>query len=134
MDLKDYYSKKNIENTVFNFDEKLINHLHQADLCITRAGASILAELSVLNIPFIAVPLPSAKDNHQFENANFYKQKNCCWIIDQSYLKDEIEKILSDIMKNNTDLIKKKENLKKLNYQNTWINVNQKILKIINEN
>ena len=30
--------------------------------------------------------------------------------------------------------MKKKENLKKLNYQNTWINVNQKILNIINEN
>ena len=28
----------------------------------------------------------------------------------------------------------KKNNLQKLNYQNTWNNVNQKILKIINEN
>ena len=27
----------------------------------------------------------------------------------------------------------KKNNLKKLNYQNNWNNVNQKILKIINE-
>ena len=32
------------------------------------------------------------------------------------------------------DYLDKKENLKKLNYQNTWINVNQKILEIINEN
>ena len=28
----------------------------------------------------------------------------------------------------------KKNNLQKLNYQNTWNNVNQKILKTINEN
>ena len=28
----------------------------------------------------------------------------------------------------------KKNNLQKLNYQNTWNNVNQKILDIINEN
>ena len=28
----------------------------------------------------------------------------------------------------------KKNNLQKLNYQNTWNNVNQKILKSINEN
>ena len=28
----------------------------------------------------------------------------------------------------------KKNNLQKLNYQNSWNNVNQKILKIINEN
>ena len=32
------------------------------------------------------------------------------------------------------ELIKKKDNLKKMNYQNTWINVNQKILEIIYEN
>ena len=30
--------------------------------------------------------------------------------------------------------MKKKKNLQKLNYQNTWNNVNQKLLKIINEN
>ena len=35
---------------------------------------------------------------------------------------------------NKNDYLKKKENLKKLNYQNTWINVNQKILNSINEN
>ena len=38
------------------------------------------------------------------------------------------------IIQNKTDLLDKKENLKKLNYQNTWINVNEKILNIINEN
>ena len=48
--------------------------------------------------------------------------------------KVRMEKILKDILINKTDYLKKKENLKKLNYQNTWINVNQKILKIINEN
>ena len=34
----------------------------------------------------------------------------------------------------NSEFLQKKENLKKLNYKNTWINVNQKILDIINEN
>ena len=47
--------------------------IQKADLCITRAGASTLAELSVLNIPFYSSSLPTSKDNHQFENANFYK-------------------------------------------------------------
>jgi len=41
---------------------------------------------------------------------------------------------LKEILTDKSDYLKKKENLKKLNYQNTWINVNQKILKIINEN
>ena len=32
------------------------------------------------------------------------------------------------------DSFEKKDNLKKLNYQNTWVNVNQKILESLNEN
>ena len=87
-----------------------------------------------MNIPFIAVPLPKSKDNHQLENANFYKDNQCCWIIEQDIFEEKIEELLKDILNNKSDYIKKKENLEKLNYQNTWISVNQKILKIINEN
>ena len=133
-DLRNFYFKNNIENTIFSFDKNFTNIAQQADLCLTRAGASTLAELSVLNIPFITVPLPSSKDNHQFENANFYKNYDCCWILEQNYFEEKIEDILKEILINKNDYLKKKENLKKLNYQNTWINVNQKILKIINEN
>ena len=78
--------------------------------------------------------MPTSKDNHQFENANFYKKKNCCWIIEQNDFDEKIEDILSDLILKKSDYLKKKENLKKINYQNTWINVNQKILKILNEN
>jgi len=132
--LRDFYYKNNIENTIFSFDKDFANIIQQADFCLTRAGASTLAELSVLNIPFLAVPLPKSKDNHQFENANFYKNYDCCWIVEQNFFEEKIEEILKDIFMNKSDYLKKKENLKKLNYQNTWINVNQKILKIINEN
>ena len=132
--LKNFYQKNNIENSIFSFDPNFEKILINTDLCITRAGASTLAELSVLNIPFVSVPLPSSKDNHQFENANFYKNKGCCWILEQHFFEEKIEEFLIDIFNNKTDILNKKENLKKLNYQNTWINVNQKILKIINEN
>ena len=64
----------------------------------------------------------------------FIKKKECCWIIEQDFFEEEIEQVLRNIFQNKTDLMKKKENLKKLNYQNTWINVNQKLLNIINEN
>jgi len=133
-DLRDFYFKNQVENKIFSFDKNFANILQQADLCLTRAGASTLAELSVLNIPFVAVPLPKSKYNHQFENANFYKNYDCCWILEQNYFEEKIEEILKDILINKSDYLKKKENLKKLNYQNTWNNVNQKILKIINEN
>ncbi len=133
--LKNFYSQNNIENKVFSFDHNLNKILKQGDLCITRAGASSLAELSFLNIPFVAIPLPSSKDNHQYENAKYYKEQNCCWIIDQkSFNEKKFEKFMLELINKSQDYMTKKNNLFKLNYQNTWNNVNQKILKIINEN
>ena len=133
--LKNLYLKDKIDNVVFNFDQNLDILLKQADLCITRAGASSLAEIASLNIPFIAIPLPTSKDNHQFENANYYKNKNCCWIVDQTNFDQlKFEDLLIGILKNDDDFIKKKKNLENLNYQNTWNNVNQNLLKILNEN
>ncbi len=132
--LENFYSSNNIDNKIFSFDKNFSNIIQLADLCITRAGASTLAELSVLNIPFIAVPLITSKDNHQFENANFYLKNDCCWILDQNSFEEKIEEFLKDILEKKSDYLKKKENLKKLNYQNTWNNVNQKLLRIINEN
>ena len=133
--LKNFYSQNNIESKVFSFDHNLNAVLKQCDLCITRAGASSLAELSFLNIPFVAIPLPSSKDNHQYENAKFYKQQDCCWIIDQKdFDEQKFVKFLLELTNKSQDYMTKKNNLQKLNYQNTWNNVNQKILKIINEN
>ena len=108
--------------------------MYQADLCITRAGASTLAELSLMNTPFIVVPLPTSKDNHQFENANFYAKNDSCWIIEQKYFDEKIEELLGYIFIDKDDYLNKKENLKRLNFNNSWNNVNQKILETINEN
>jgi len=133
--LRNFYSQNNIESKVFSFDHNLNEILKQGDLCITRAGATSLAELSFLNIPFVAIPLPSSKDNHQYENAKYYKEQDCCWIIDQKSFDDQkFGKLLFELVNKNEDYLIKKKNLNKLNYQNTWNNVNQKILKIINEN
>jgi len=134
LNLENFYKKNNIENSIFSFIKDFGEVVINSDLCITRAGATTLAELSTLNIPFIAIPLPHSKDNHQFENAKFYKDKDCCWLLDQESFEEKIETLLKDILTNKTDFLNKKENLKKLNYQNSWINVNQKILNKIHEN
>ena len=124
-----------IEHEVFTFDENLNTLLKQSDLCITRAGASSLAELSLLKIPFIAIPLPTSKDNHQYENAKYYKDKDCCWIINQeSFNTPKFEELLIKLSLKKDEYLRKKINLEKLNYKNTWNNVNQKLLEIFNEN
>jgi UDP-N-acetylglucosamine--N-acetylmuramyl-(pentapeptide) pyrophosphoryl-undecaprenol N-acetylglucosamine transferase len=44
----------------------------QADLVVSRAGATTLAELSVLGKPAILIPYPYAADNHQEKNGQYY--------------------------------------------------------------
>jgi UDP-N-acetylglucosamine--N-acetylmuramyl-(pentapeptide) pyrophosphoryl-undecaprenol N-acetylglucosamine transferase len=133
--LKEFYNSKNIENEIFNFEKKFIDLINKSDLCITRAGATSLAEISILNKPFVAIPLPTAKDDHQMKNAKFYEEIGCCWILDQKTLnKEKLLNILLNLLKDNSDLIVKKSNLEKLNYKNSWNDVNQKLKDIVNEN
>ena len=112
------------------------NELYKGvNLAITRGGASTLSELSFLNIPFISIPLPSAKDNHQFYNSEYYYKKNCCWLIRQN--KFEIDKdstMIFEILNNYQNYNDKIKNLEKMNKKNTWNNINNKIIEIIDEN
>ena len=104
-------------------------------MCITRAGASTLSELTYLNIPYLAIPYPLAKDDHQFQNALFYKNKNCCWILKQGELTDDtLESNLMNIIQNKDDYLSKKNSMKNFSCKNTWNNTNEKLISVINEN
>ena len=133
--LKLFYQAKNIDNELFDFNEDILILMNKVNVCITRAGASTLAELVFLNIPHLAIPLPTAKDNHQFENAFFYNQLGCNWILNQNEIKENnLTNKIFNIIDNNEVYLNKKMNMKNFSYQNTWNNINQKIISIINEN
>jgi len=133
--LKLFYQANEIEHELFDFNEDISVLMKKTNICLTRAGASTLAELVFLNIPHLAIPLPSAKDNHQYENAFFYNQRGCNWILDQNEIHDNnLTNKLFNIIDNKEVYLSKKRNMKNFSYQNTWNNVNKKIISIINEN
>ena len=133
--LKSFYLKNNIENDLFYFNKDILNFMNKSNMCITRAGASTLAELVFLNIPHIAIPLSNAKDNHQFENASFYQHLGCNWILNQNEINiTNIVDKLVNIIENKDERLRKKNNMKNFTFQNTWNNINQKIITTINEN
>ena len=133
--LKLFYQANEIDYELFDFNEDISVLMIKNNICLTRAGASTLAELVFLNIPHLAIPLPTAKDNHQFENASFYNQHGCNWILNQNEINDtNLTNALFNIIDNKEEYLNKKINMKNFSYQNTWNNINQKIISIINEN
>ena len=133
--LKKFYIENNIKHELFDFDEDISNIMSKANICLSRAGASTLAELVFLNLPFVAIPLPTSKDNHQFENAFFYHEIGCNWILNQDEINHTIiTNKLVNIIVNKDEYLIKKINMKNFSYQNTWNNINQKIISVINEN
>ena len=134
-ELKRFYKDNNINYELFDFNEDISNVMSRSNICITRAGASTLAELVFLNLPCVAIPLPTSKDNHQFENAFFYNKIGCNWVLNQNESNAEvIANKLVNIIVNKDEYLLKKKNMKNFCYQNTWNNINQKIISVINEN
>ena len=133
--IEENYKNHNIKYKLFDFDENLFENLKEYDLAITRSGASAISELAQLCIPFIAIPFPFAKDDHQFYNAKFYENLNCCWLITQDKINEEnFSSRLIKLFNEKDDYFKKRENLEKISNQNTWNIVNKKLFDLINEN
>jgi len=81
-----------LEKFIFNMDKMY----KVADMCITRAGAMTISELSLAHKPSILIPLPTAAENHQFFNAKVLADVDAAILIEQ---KDLTTKTLHDAVK-----------------------------------
>ena len=133
--IQDLYEKNQIEYELFDFDAKILTKAVDYDLAITRSGASTISELSYLNIPFVAIPFPYAKDNHQYYNAEFYKNNNSCWLIMQKDINEiNFLNLLNKIFNDQNEYFSKKNNLIELSRENTWEINKSKLIELLNEN
>jgi UDP-N-acetylglucosamine--N-acetylmuramyl-(pentapeptide) pyrophosphoryl-undecaprenol N-acetylglucosamine transferase len=66
------YASAGVEARVDAFVDDVSAAFRWADLVVARAGASTLAELAIVGVGAILVPLPTAIDDHQTINARHY--------------------------------------------------------------
>ncbi len=133
--IKELYQKNHIEHELFHFDDKVLLKALNYDLAITRSGASVISELGYLNIPFVAIPYPYAKDNHQYHNAVFYEKNKSCWLIMQNDLdENNFTDFIIEIFKDQNEYFVKKNNLIQLTKENTWEKNKFKLIELLNEN
>ena len=61
-----------------------------ADLAITRAGTSTLAEAAFHGVPLLMVPLPESAENHQFHNAAAVQAAGAGRLVEQKNVEETL--------------------------------------------
>lgn len=69
---------------VSDFFDDMVGLYRRADLVISRAGATTLAELACAGRATILVPFPKAKDNHQQVNADAFAREGAAVVVQQA--------------------------------------------------
>jgi UDP-N-acetylglucosamine--N-acetylmuramyl-(pentapeptide) pyrophosphoryl-undecaprenol N-acetylglucosamine transferase len=83
------YAASGITADVAAFFKDLPTRMAASHLVIGRAGASTVAELTVIGRPAILVPLPHSLDNDQLHNALRLAEAGAVWCLEQKDLTPE---------------------------------------------
>ena len=95
------YSRIGLDAEVAAFFDDMAYVYKEADVIISRAGATTLAEMTVLAKPMILIPYPYAADDHQRKNGQFLVEEGAARMfvqddLDPKELAEEIMEIFSN--------------------------------------
>ena len=115
-----YYEKiknqkvpKNVKIYPFIYDMPRL--MKNASLMVTRAGASTIAEVTVLGIPSFFIPSPYVPNNHQYKNAISLVSKKAGIILEEENLnKENLISLIDNTLKDDKKLKEIKTNLQAL--------------------
>lgn len=96
---KDIDVPKNVK--VIPYTEQLIQLMKDADLMVSRAGASTISEITGIGLPAILVPSPYVTHNHQVMNATELKEAGACEILEEAeFCQEKLVALIDSIMEN----------------------------------
>ncbi len=78
---RDACERAGLSAAVFQFIDDMVTAYTAADLAVSRAGASTLAEIAAVGLPALLVPYPHAADKHQERNARAVVETGAAEII-----------------------------------------------------
>src|SRR5690606_1102225 len=69
-------SSDKILYTPYKYIENMQAEYEWCDVIISRSGASTVSELAIIKKPVLIFPFPAATDNHQYYNAEIFKEES----------------------------------------------------------
>jgi len=90
--------ERGIMYTVVGYEDQMVKVIVAADLMVTRAGASTIAELSTAGVPAIIVPWAASADDHQTDNARILGDAGAAVVIAEADLSGaRLAKVVTDL-------------------------------------
>ena len=127
--VKAAYKEMGIDDVqLYGFTKELPSLIEQADMAISRAGASTLWELTTNGCPAFFIPYPYAAGNHQLANAHFIVEHNMGWCVEES--DDLLQSKLLQAVKN-PDLELKSEKLLEYRHSDVATQMIQQVRSVV---
>lgn len=84
------------------FSDQMPDLFAAADVCLTRAGANSLAELTLAQLPFVTAPLTKQSRGEQVQNAEWFVSRGCGLLLHEDRLESELCKAINAAYDNRT--------------------------------
>lgn len=70
--------------------DNMADVLSASDVCVTRSGTNTIAELTAMQVPFVAVPLTKCSRGEQIKNARWFANHGCCIVVNEQELQERL--------------------------------------------
>lgn len=131
-DYKDIKISSNVK--LVPFVDNLIGLMKDADLIITRSGASTIAEITSIGLPAIMVPSPYVTNNHQYINAKSLEDDGACIILkEEDFNKSSLINLLDKTINDKDKLKKMREALLKRAVLDSATRVYEETIKLVRD-
>lgn len=131
-DYKDIKISSNVK--LVPFIDNLIGLMKDADLIITRSGASTIAEITSIGLPAIMVPSPYVTNNHQYINAKSLEDDGACIILkEEDFNKSSLINLLDKTINDKDKLKKMREALLKRGVLDSATRVYEETIKLVRD-
>jgi UDP-N-acetylglucosamine--N-acetylmuramyl-(pentapeptide) pyrophosphoryl-undecaprenol N-acetylglucosamine transferase len=125
----DPFTEKNIK--AVDFITKMDLAYAIADVVISRAGAGAVSEICIIKKPSILVPLPTAAEDHQTQNAMALVNKDAAILVKDAEAKSKLVNEAIELLKNESRQAELRQNVAKLAMPNAVEIIADEIFKLV---
>ena len=108
------------------------NVILKPDLIVSRAGATIISEITSLGLASILIPSPYVANNHQEINAQDLEKNNAAYVIrEKDFDENKFINMMDELLNNDKKIEKIKTNCKKMGVTDSATRIYKQIEKLV---